>query len=69
MKRGSAYWTTAYPPITMHLTLWSVKVRNRSLKSELTNILSLYLHVVDDHFPGGVETRLGWLGLPEFQVK
>jgi hypothetical protein len=44
-------------------------MRNRSLKSELTNILSRYLHVVDDHFPDGIETRLGRLGLPEFQVK
>jgi len=24
---------------------------------------------VDDQFPGGVEARFGWLGLPEFQVE
>jgi hypothetical protein len=42
---------------------------NRSLKSELTNILSLYLRSMDDHFPNGIEARLWGLRLPEFQVK
>jgi hypothetical protein len=44
-------------------------MRNRSLKSELTNILSLYFGVMNDQFPNRIKARLGRLRLPEFQVK
>jgi len=44
-------------------------MRNRSLKSELTNIASLHFHGMDNYFPHGVEARLGRLRLPEFQVE
>jgi hypothetical protein len=44
-------------------------MRNKSLKSELTNILTLDFHVMNNQFPGGVKPRPRGLGLPEFQVK
>ena len=51
------------------LMLLSSILRNRSPKSELTNILSLYLHVVNNHFPNGIKARLWRLCLPELQVE
>jgi hypothetical protein len=51
------------------LTPLSLKNLNRSLKSELTNIDSLDVGVMNDQFPGGVEARLWRLRLPEFQIE
>jgi hypothetical protein len=42
---------------------------NKSLKSELTNILALHFCGMENHLPGGSEPHLGRLGLPELQVK
>jgi|GEM_PF-3643324 len=47
----------------------SLKILNRSLKSELTNILSLHFCGVDNQVPGRIEADLRRLRLPEFQVK
>jgi len=44
-------------------------MRNRSLKSELTNIAPFDFHIMKDQFPGGVEAGFGGLRLPEFQIK
>lgn len=47
----------------------SPKSLNRSLKSELTNIEAFDLCAVNDQFPGGIETRLRGLRLPELKIK
>jgi len=52
-----------------YLTLLALKIFNRALKSELTNIVPLYSPGVNDKFPGGFEALCGWLRLPEPQVK
>ena len=49
--------------------LLSPKSLNRSLKSELTNIDTLYLAGVQDQFPCRIKSSLGCLSLPEFQVE
>lgn len=69
VKRGSACWMTAYPPMTRYLTLLSLKRLNRSVKSELTNIETLYSGVVHDKFPGRGESRRRRLRLPEGQIE
>lgn len=69
MKRGSTYWTTAYPPTTRYLTRPALKSRNSSLKSELTNVEALYLGMVKDQLPGGIEARPRRLRLPEPQIE
>jgi len=58
-----------FPVIFHSFHLQSSVPRNRSLKSGLTNILSLHFHGMNDHFPYGIEARLWRLGLPEFQVE
>ena len=56
-------WTSEF------LTWLALKSLNRSLKSELTNIAALDPVCVRDQLPSGVKARLGWLVLPELQIK
>ena len=51
------------------ITLLSLKRLNRSVKSELTNIETLYFGIMRDKFPGGRKSRCGRLRLPERQIK
>lgn len=51
------------------LLLLSPEMRNRSLKSELTNIETLHLVSMNDQLPGGLETGFCGLRLPKRQVK
>ena len=69
VKRGSVYWTTAYPPTIRYLTLPASKSRNSSQESELRNIETLCRGRVNDQLPGGVEARLRRLCLPEPQIE
>jgi hypothetical protein len=52
-----------------YLTLLALKRFNRSLKSELTNIMTFDFPDMFYEFPGRPETRSGRLSLPKPQVK
>lgn len=55
--------------MTKYLTPLLLKSRNRSLKSELTNIAALDLAGVDYQLPCSLKPGLGTLILPELQIK
>jgi hypothetical protein len=49
--------------------LLALKILNRSLKSELTNITALYSPGVNDQFPRGVEPHPRLQALPESNIE
>jgi len=59
----------AYPPISRYLTLLALKSLNRSLKSELTNIVALNPPGVLDKLPGSLKANLGRKRGPEFTIE
>ena len=55
--------------MTRYLALLLLKRLNRSVKSELTNIETFYIGVMDDKFPGGCKPHCWRLRLPELQIE
>ena len=55
--------------LIIYLTPYSSIRFNRSLKSELTNIVAFHTPGMQDQFPCGVKARLRGLRVPECQVK
>lgn len=55
--------------MTRYLTLLSLKILNRSLKSELTNIKSFHPRNMKDKFPGCLKPGGGRLRLPKLDIE